>query len=89
MFYIYDKTVARKGADDIVSELYNFATEILDSYMRVLNILRCGLVEAGDLGIKRSRKGTEQGTCSLCLAKRVNILLECPENKHWRKEICK
>jgi hypothetical protein len=19
----------------------------------------------------------------------VNILLECPENKHWRKEICK
>jgi hypothetical protein len=41
--------------------------------------------------LRGSRKGGEKGTCPLCLGKEgtKHILLECPETKNWRTEMCK
>lgn len=37
-FYVYDKTVAKKGADDVVSHLFDFAYNELPSKMQKLTI---------------------------------------------------
>jgi hypothetical protein len=41
--------------------------------------------------LRGSRKGAEKGTCPLCLGKEDTkyILLERPETKNWRTEMCK
>ena len=38
VFYTYDQTVARKGADDVASMLYHFCSELLDPSVRSLHI---------------------------------------------------
>jgi hypothetical protein len=45
----------------------------------------------GNWKLRGSRKGVENGTCTLGLGKKdtKHILLECQETKNWNTEMCK